>query len=180
LLNDQILRVSDKVRCIGHDGEQFGVISTKDALEKAYDLDMDAVMVSGGDTPVVKIMDYNKFRYQAEKKKKEARKNQKKIEIKEIKLTPKIADNDIGYKVKHAIEFLESSKHVRFKVFLRGREISSPKLAFELLQRIISMIEEVGHIEQPPKSEGRHVTMYITPIKKTKKEVKHDAKDENM
>lgn len=174
LLNEQIAKITHEVRCIGDDGTQYGIISIDDAIEKAYAMGQDVVMVSdGGNPPVVKLMDYSKFKYQTEKKKKEAKKRQKKIDIKEIKLTPKIAQNDINYKIKHAISFLEAGKHVRFKVFLRGREISSPELSYDLLKRISDMIEHVGDIEKAPSAEGRHVIMYVTPAKdkeKTKKE----------
>jgi translation initiation factor IF-3 len=182
LLNEQISKITNEVRCIGDDGTQYGIISIEDAIDKAYNMGLDVVMVSNGGTPpVVKIMDYSKFKYQTEKKKKEARKKQKQIDIKEIKLTPKIAQNDINYKVKHAINFLEAGKHVRFKVFLRGREISTPELSYGLLERVVHMIEHVGDVEKPPTAEGRHVTMYIVPTKdKSKKEVKSDAKDENL
>jgi translation initiation factor IF-3 len=182
LLNEQIAKITHEVRCIGDDGTQYGVISIDEAIEKAYALGCDVVMVSdGGNPPVVKIMDYNKFKYQADKKKKEAKKNQKKIDIKEIKLTPKIAQNDINYKIKHSIAFLEAGKHVRFKVFLRGREISNPELSYVVLNKVKEMIEHVGDIEKEPKAEGRHVIMYVVPKKEqTKKEVKKDAKDENL
>lgn len=182
LLNEQIAQVTDSVRCIGDDGTQYGIISIDQAIETAYSMGHDVVMVSNnGNPPVVKLMDYSKFKYQAEKKRKEARKKQKQIDVKEIKLTPKIAQNDINYKVKHAISFLEAGKHVRFKVFLRGREISTPELSRNVLQKVTDMIGDIGEIEKEPAAEGRHVIMYVIPSKeKTKKEVKDNAKDENL
>lgn len=110
-------------------------------------------------------MDYGKFRYQQEKKQKEAKKKQKQIEIKEIKLSVKIAINDINYKVKHAKEFLEENKHVRFRVFLRGREVSEPQVAFEVLDKVALMLEEVANIDKDYKVEGRYVNMLVTPKK---------------
>ena len=182
LINDEVVRATKDVRCIGDDGTQYGIISSKDALNIAYEKDLDLVMVSGGGTPpVVKLMDYDKFRYQNEKKKKEAKKKQKQIDVKEIKLTPKIAQNDINYKVKHAISFLEQGKHVRFKVFLKGREVATPEVCFKLLKTIAQTIEEVGDVEKEPLHEGRNVVMYIVPTKdKSKKEVKANAENENL
>lgn len=182
LLNEQIAKITNEVRCIGDNGKQYGIISIDEAIETAYAMGFDVVMVSNGGTPpVVKLMDYSKYKYQTEKKLKEARKKQKKIDIKEIKLTPKIAQNDINYKVKHAISFLEAEKHVRFKVFLRGREISRPELSYGLLERVFKMVEHVGDMEKPPSSEGRHVTMYIVPTKeKSKKEENNNAQDEKL
>lgn len=99
------------------------------------------------------------------KSRKKPRKKQKQIEIKEIKLSVKIASNDINYKVKHAKEFLEENKHVRFRVFLRGREVSEPQAGFEVLNRVASMLEEVANIDKDYKVEGRYVNMLVTPKK---------------
>lgn len=127
ILNEEIRAA--EVRCIGDDGMQYGIISRKEALAKADELGLDLVLIApDAKPPVCKIMNYGKFKYQQEKKLKEARKNQKIIEIKEIKLSVKIAPNDISYKVKHAREFLEEGKHVRFRVFLKGREMSNPEI----------------------------------------------------
>ena len=181
LLNEDIAKVTDKVRCIGDDGTQYDIIPIGEAIDIAYKQGYDVVLVSpNANPPVVKLMDYNKFRYQEDKKRKEAKKKQKQIEIKEIKMTPKIAQNDINYKVKHSINFLNSGKHVRFKVFLKGREIATPDVAHTVLAKVKEMIEGIGEIEKPPNLEGRYVTMYVIPSKeKTKKEVKN-AKDENL
>ncbi|EMC3607443.1 translation initiation factor IF-3, partial [Campylobacter jejuni] len=116
LLNEEIR--ADEIRCVGDDGKVYGIISSDEALEIANRLGLDLVMIAAdAKPPVCKIMDYGKFRYQQEKKQKEAKKKQKVIDIKEIKLSVKIAQNDINYKVKHALEFLEQGKHVRFRVF---------------------------------------------------------------
>jgi translation initiation factor IF-3 len=114
-------------------------------------------------------MDYGKFKYQQEKKKKEAKKKQVKIEVKEIKLSVKIADNDINYKVKHAREFLEAGKHVKFRVFLRGREMAHPEAAKEVLLRVWPMVEDLGVMDKEPKFEGRYYNMYVVPKRETKK-----------
>jgi len=153
-----------EVRCMGDDGTNYGIISTRDAQATADDLGLDLVLIApDGKPPVAKIMDYGKFKYQQEKKKKEAKKKQKVIEVKEIKLSVKIADNDINYKVKHAIEFLEAGKHVKFRVFLKGREMAHPEAGVEVLKRVWPMVEEIGAMDKAPKLEGRYVNMYVVP-----------------
>ena len=164
LLNEDIrLR---EVRCMSDDGEQYGIISSDEALDIARNKGLDLVLIApNANPPVVKIMDYGKFKYQQEKKKKEAKKKQKKIEVKEIKLSVKIADNDIKYKVKHAREFLEAGKHVKFRVFLRGREMANPQAGAEVLNRVWPMVEDIANKENEPKFEGRYVNMLVTPLK---------------
>ena len=131
-MNDDI--TAREVRCMGDDGTNYGIISTTDALNTADDLGLDLVLIApDGKPPVAKIMDYSKFKYQQEKKKKEARKNQKVIVLKEVKFSVKIADNDINYKVKHAIEFLEKGYHVKCRVFLKGREMAHPEAGAAVL-----------------------------------------------
>lgn len=164
ILNEEI--DFPQVRCVGDDGEQYGLISSQEALKIADSKGLDLVLIApDAKPPVCKIMDYGKFRYQQEKKQKEAKKKQKQIEIKEIKLSVKIASNDINYKVKHAKEFLEENKHVRFRVFLRGREVSEPQVGFEVLNKVAAMLEDVANIERDYKVEGRYVNMLVTPKK---------------
>jgi len=159
-----------EVRCMSDDGEQHGIISSREALEIARDKGMDLVLIAAdAKPPVVKIMDYGKFKYQQDKKKKEAKKKQKKIEVKEIKLSVKIADNDINYKVKHAREFLEAGKHVKFRVFLRGREMANPQAGKDVLNRVWPMVEDIATKENEPKFEGRYVNMYTVPKKDKEK-----------
>jgi len=156
-----------ELRVLGDDGEQFGIISRDEALQIAEEKGLDLVLMSPtAKPPVAKIMDYGKHKYQLEKKKKEARKNQKTIDVKEVKFSCKIADNDINYKVKHAREFLEAGKHVKLRVFLRGREMANPEWGVEVLNRVWPMLEDVGNLEQPARRDGRYVNMYVTPIKK--------------
>jgi translation initiation factor IF-3 len=152
---------------LGEDGEQFGIISRADALQIAEDKGLDLVLVSpDANPPVAKVMDYGKHKYELEKKKKEARKNQKKIEVKEVKFSCKIAENDIAYKVKHAREFLEKGKHVKLRVFLRGREMANPEWGVDVLNRVWPMLEDVGNLESKASQEGRYINMYVTPLKK--------------
>ncbi|HAA1523892.1 translation initiation factor IF-3 [Campylobacter jejuni] len=164
LLNEEIR--ADEIRCVGDDGKVYGIISSDEALEIANRLGLDLVMIAAdAKPPVCKIMDYGKFRYQQEKKQKEAKKKQKVIDIKEIKLSVKIAQNDINYKVKHALEFLEQGKHVRFRVFLKGREMATPEAGVTLLEKIWILIENKANRDKEPNFEGRYVNMLVTPKK---------------
>lgn len=163
-MNDDI-RVPE-VRCNVDGEESLGIISTDEAMEKANEMGLDLVLIApNAKPPVAKIMDYGKFKYQEEKKLKEQRKNQTKIDIKEIKLSVKIADNDIAYKVKHAREFLEHGKHVRFRVFLRGREMAHPEAAKEVLMRVWPMVEDIAVMDKEPRFEGRYYNMLVIPQK---------------
>ena len=158
---------SDELRVLGDDGEALGIISKTEAIQIAEEKGLDLVLVSpDAKPPVAKVMDYGKHKYELEKKKKEARKNQKKIEVKEVKFSCKIAENDISYKVKHAREFLEKGKHVKLRVFLRGREMANPEWGVDVLNRVWPMLEDVGNLESKASQEGRYINMYVTPLKK--------------
>ena len=164
IMNDDI-RVKE-VRCMGEDGHQYGIISTRDALSLADEQGLDLVLIApDGKPPVAKIMNYGKFKYQEEKKKKEARKNQKVILVKEIKLSVKIAENDVSYKIKHAREFLAAGNHVKCRVFLRGREMANPQAGVEVLNRVWPMVEDIGVMDKNPRLEGRYVNMLVFPKK---------------
>ncbi|MBT8343897.1 MAG: translation initiation factor IF-3 [Sulfurovum sp.] len=164
-MNDAI-RINE-LRVLGDDGEQFGIISRDEAMQIAEEKGLDLVLMSpDAKPPVAKIMDYGKHKYELEKKKKEARKNQKTIDVKEVKFSCKIAENDINYKVKHAREFLEKGKHVKLRVFLRGREMANPEWGVDVLNRVWPMLEDIGVLESKPSQEGRYINMYVTPQKK--------------
>ena len=164
IMNEDI--TAKELRCTSDDGTNHGIISTSQALAIADEAGLDLVLIAPDATPpVAKIMDYSKFKYQQEKKKKEAKKNQKIIVIKEIKLSVKIAENDINYKVKHAKEFLEEGNHVKFRVFLKGREMSNPEAGVEVLNRVWHMIEDIAIMDKEPKLEGRYVNLLVTPKK---------------
>ncbi|WP_371317454.1 translation initiation factor IF-3 [Arcobacter porcinus] len=163
-MNEDI--TAKELRCTSDDGENYGIISTAQALSLAEEAGLDLVLIApDAKPPVAKIMDYSKFKYQQEKKKKEAKKNQKVIVIKEIKLSVKIAENDINYKVKHAIEFLEDGNHVKFRVFLKGREMANPEAGVEVLNRVWAMVENIAVMDKEPKLEGRYVNLLVTPKK---------------
>lgn len=165
LLNEDIR--FKEVRCNGEDGSSLGIMGSREALALADEAGLDLVCIApSAKPPVVKLMNYGKFKYQLEKKKKEAKKNQKIIVTKEIKLSVKIAQNDIDYKVKHAIEFLEKGNHVKFRVFLRGREMANPSAGVEVLNRVWPMVEDIAIKENAPKLEGRYVNMLVVPSKK--------------
>lgn len=165
LLNDEIK--VDEVRCISNEGEQLGIISTNEARKIAEREGLDLVLISpNAKPPVAKIMNFGKFCYQKEKKQKEAKKKQKQIEIKEIKLSPNIAQNDINYKLKHAREFLAAGKHVKFRVFLKGREMADPKVGFAVLYKVIETMQDCANFEGTPALEGRYVNILATPKKK--------------
>ena len=167
LLNEDIR--FKEVRCNAQDGSSYGIMSSREALALADEAGLDLVCIApNAKPPVVKIMNYGKFKYQQEKKKKEARKNQKVIVTKEIKLSVKIAQNDIDYKVKHAREFLEKGNHVKFRVFLRGREMANPAAGAEVLAKVWPMVEDIATKENDPKLEGRYVNMLVVPKKKEK------------
>ena len=162
IMNEMI--TAKEVRCTSDEGTNYGIISTAEALKVADELGLDLVLIApDGKPPVAKIMDYGKFRYQQEKKKKEAKKNQKVIVVKEIKLSVKIAENDVSYKVKHAREFIEEGNHVKFRVFLKGREMANPQSGVDVLNRIWPMIEDIAVMDKEPKLEGRYVNMMALP-----------------
>jgi translation initiation factor IF-3 len=167
LVNEQIARFCDEVRCIGADGQQFGVIDSRQALQLALDQNLELVLISPeAKPPVAKIMDFGKYKYEQEKRAKEAKKKQKLVEVKEIKLTAKIAQNDLNYKIRHAIEFLQDGKHVKFRVFLKGREMANPGVGFDVLQSVTQMVKDEAMIEKEPFLEGRFVNMHAAPKKK--------------
>ena len=163
-MNEDI--TAKELRCTSDSGENYGIIPTAQALALADEAGLDLVLIAAdANPPVAKIMDYSKFKYQQEKKKKEAKKNQKIVVVKEIKLSVKIADNDINYKVKHAVEFLEEENHVKFRVFLKGREMANPEAGIEVLRRVWAMIEDIAIMDKEPKLEGRYVNLLVTPKK---------------
>nr|MBP3724679.1 translation initiation factor IF-3 [Campylobacter sp.] len=163
-LNEDIR--ANEVRCVGDDGTAYGVISKAEALNLANKMGLDLVLIApDAKPPVCKVMDYGKFRYQQEKKLKEAKKKQKVIEIKEIKLSAKTAQNDLNYKIKHAQEFLNSGKHVKFRVFLKGREMATPEIGVKMLDRIWEMVQEFADRDKSPSVEGRYANMLVVPKK---------------
>lgn len=160
--------ITDKeVRLIDADGEQRGVVSINDALEAAYEQDMDLVEVAANaKPPVCRIMDYGKFRFEQQKKQQEARKNQKRIQVKEVKFRPGTDEGDYQVKLRNLTRFLNDGDKAKVTVRFRGREMAHQNLGRDLLDRIEADLAEVGTVEQKAGMEGRQMTMVMTPVKK--------------
>jgi translation initiation factor IF-3 len=152
------------VRLIDVDGSQLGVVSSKKALDIAYERKLDLVKVApNAKPPVCRIMDYGKYKYELAKKEKEAKKNQKVINVKEVRLTPSIESHDLNVKAKRAIEFLKSGDKVKVSVRFRGRELGHTDIGKEVLLEFADITSEVGSIEKEPKLEGKNMVMYLVP-----------------
>ena len=155
---------ADSVRCIGADGEQLGVIPINEALKIAENLSLDLVEIQPNvDPPVCKILDYGKFKYEAQKRKNEARKKQKIIDVKEIKLRPNIDNNDFIVKMKQVKKFIENGDKVKITLRFRGREMAHQTLGATVLDRVQDETEELCKVETLPKLEGRQMVMILAP-----------------
>ena len=153
-----------EVRLIGAEGEQIGVVTRDDALDRSANLCLDLVIVAdNADPPVCKIMDYVKFKYEEQKKKNEARKKQKTIEVKEIKLRPNIDSHDYDVKMRSMEKFLGEGYKVKVTMRFRGREMAHQNLGLDVLHRVRDDLEEKSKIEQFPKMEGRQMVMVLAP-----------------
>lgn len=152
-----------EVRLIGEDGEQLGVMPTFEALQLAQSKDLDLVEVAPNVIPpVCRLLDYGRFKYEQTKKEREARKNQKNVEIKEIRLRPKISDHDFDSKAKRAVKFLEDGDKVKVTVLFRGRELAHPQLGRELLQEMSEKLKDLAVVERNPLVEGKTMHMILT------------------
>jgi translation initiation factor IF-3 len=172
-INERI-RVPE-VRLIGEDGEQVGVVSRDEALRYAQSKDLDLVEVAAeARPPVVRVLDYSKYKYEQEQKAKAARKHQKQVTVREIKLRPKIAENDYETKRGHVIRFLEHSDRVKVTIMFRGRETTHPERGEALLMRLADDVAELGTIEQRPSLDGRNMTMLLSPTR-AREEGDHDG-----
>ncbi len=150
------------MRLVG-EGEPV-IVSRDDALQKAKEQDLDLVEISSNqDPPVVKIIDYSKFRFEQNKKAKEARKKQKIIHVKEIKFRPGIDSHDYQHKVKHAREFLENGDKVKFTVMFRGREIMHTEQGFKIMENVQKDLDDIASVESRPSKEGRNIIMVMGP-----------------
>lgn len=160
-INDQI--TAEEVRLISQDGEQLGIVSLEEALEKAAESGVDLVEVAPlAKPPVCKIIDYGKMLYEVAKKEKEAKKKQHTISVKEVRMRPKTDDHDLEFKVKHARKFLEQKNRVKFSVFFRGREMDHTDLGEVLLKRVLIMLEDIAKVESNIRQEGRNMTMVLS------------------
>ena len=152
------------MRCIDPDGEQLGVLDTFDAIRKAEDFGLDLVEVQpNADPPVCKILDYGKFKYEAQKRANEARKKQKIIEVKEIKLRPNIDEHDYKVKMRNVQKFLNAGDKVKVTLRFRGREMAHQELGANVLTRVREETDEFAKVEAMPKMEGRQMIMVLAP-----------------
>ena len=194
------IRVRD-VRLIDENGVQVGIISTREAMDMARERDLDLVEVAPtANPPVCRLMDYGKFRYEQTKKEREARKNQKQVELKEIRMKPRTDTHDLEVKANSARRFLEEGHKVKFAVRFRGREIAHPEIGREMLEHLSEDLREYAVVDQRPALEGRAYTLILspappkpsrrseravpmqgpeTPNSEPQGEIRSDAKDEN-
>ena len=165
LINEDIRE--KEVRVISADGEQLGIMSSRDALEKAIDADLDLVVISPtAKPPVCRIMDYGKYRFEQTKREKEAKKNQKTADVKEVKMSLNIDTNDFNIKVKNAIKFLQNGDKVKVTIrFRRMRELTHVNLGEDLMKRFCDAVAEYGGSDKPSKLEGRNYAVVLSPKK---------------
>ncbi|MFA5500847.1 MAG: translation initiation factor IF-3 [Candidatus Omnitrophota bacterium] len=151
-----------EVRVIADNGDQLGVMGIQDALKKSEEAGLDLVEIAPTATPpVCRIMDHSKYKYEQEKKEKEARKKQKVVHIKEIRMGPKIGEHDYQFKVRHLEDFLKKGDKVKVTMIFRGREMAHIDLGRKVLDRLASDISSIGEIEESPRLEGRFLNMVI-------------------
>ena len=157
---------SPKVRVIDDEGENLGVMFTREAIEQANEKGLNLVEVSpNAHPPVCKFLDVGKHRYEAQKKANLARKTQKTQDIKEVKMRPNIDTHDYDVKMRNVVKFIENGDKVKCTLRFRGREMAHQKLGLKVLHRVVGDIEELGKVEQMPRMEGRQMTMVVAPLK---------------
>ena len=176
------MRINDEihvreVRVTSATGEQLGIMQTRDALRMAEEQHLDLVEVAPkARPPVCRIMDYGKYRYEQQKRDKEARKKQKVITIKEVKLRPNIEQHDFDVKLKNALKFVQEGNKVKVTIMFRGRELSHPELGREVLEKVAEQLKDMVSVERTAKLEGKNMTMILAP--KAQKAVKSASKSE--
>ncbi len=164
MINEQIR--DKEVRVIGPDGEQIGVMSSKEAYFKAKDAGLDLVKISpNAKPPVCKIVDYGKYRYEQARRAKEAKKKQKTIETKEIRLSPNIDTNDLNTKVNQARKFLQKGNKIKVSLRFRGREMAHKDVGREILNSFYEQLEDISNVDKPAKMEGRSMVMFLSATK---------------
>ena len=174
LINEEIaesgISMNKNVRVIGATGEQLGILTLSSALQSAYDQNLDLVLMSAqSDPPVCKIMDYGKFCFDRDKKKKEAKKKQQKVSVKEVQLSCQIDVNDFNTKANNAKRFLAGGNKVKVLVIFRGRQMAHQEVGKQLLEKFIDTVSEFGSVDKAPAMEGRSMTVIINPLKQTNK-----------
>lgn len=154
------------MRLVGDDGEQLGIMGSREAFNLAQEKNLDLVEIAPtAKPPVCKIMDYGKFKYEQSKRDKEVKKKQKIVELKEVKLRPNIEDHDLETKAKNAQRFLNDGDKVKVTIMFRGREITHPENGKVLCVRLAQMVKDIANVEREAKVEGRNMIMILTPIK---------------
>ena len=165
LLNEDIR--APEVRLISDTGEQLGLMSAEEALKIAVEKEMDLVMIApGSKPPVCKIMDYGKYRFEQAKREKEAKKNQRVIEVKEIRMSPSIGDNDFNTKLKAGQKFLSEGNRLKVTIRFRGREMAHTNIGEQLLKDFAAKCAELANMDKNPKLEGRNMSMFLSPKQK--------------
>lgn len=161
MINEQIR--DKEVRVIGEDGEQLGIMSAKEAMKLAQEADLDLVKIAPtAKPPVCKIIDYGKYRYEQARKEKEAKKKQKTVDVKEVRLSPNIDTNDLNTKVNSAKKFIQKGDKVKVTLRFRGREMAHMQTSKHILDDFADMLKDVASVEKPAKLEGRSISMVLT------------------
>jgi translation initiation factor IF-3 len=164
-VNDRIR--APQVRLVGADGQQIGIVSIQDAMERAQTLDLDLVEVAPqANPPVCRIMDYGKFKYERDVRQKEARKRQVRVEVKEMKMRPKIDPHDYATKKGHIERFLKTGARVKVTIMFRGREMAHTELGRKLLDRLTEDLKELATVDTYPKLDGRNMVMVVAPTRR--------------
>ena len=173
-INEEI--IDKELRVISDDGEQLGIMSAEEALKIAEEKELDLVKISPmAKPPVCKIMDYGKFRFKQAKREKEAKKNQRVMDVKEIRMSPSIGENDLQTKLKAALKFLADGDRVKVSIRFRGREMAHTNLGEQILRDFADKCSELANLDKQPKLEGRNMSMFLSPksaqaVKKAQKE----------
>ena len=173
-INEEI--IDKELRVIGDDGEQLGIMSAEEALKIAEEKELDLVKISPmAKPPVCKIMDYGKYRFEQAKREKEAKKNQRVMDVKEIRMSPSIGENDLQTKLKAALKFLADGDRVKVSIRFRGREMAHTNLGEQILRDFADKCSELANLDKQPKLEGRNMSMFLSPksaqaVKKAQKE----------
>ena len=161
-MNNEQIREKE-IRLIGENGEQLGIMSARDAMKMAKEAELDLVKIApAAKPPVCKIIDYGKYRYEQARKEKEAKKKQKTIEVKEVRLSPNIDVNDLNTKVGAARKFIEKGNKVKVTLRFRGREMAHMQSSKHILDDFAEQLKDVASVDKPPKIEGRNMTMFLT------------------
>ena len=161
MINEQIR--DKEIRLIGEDGEQLGIMSTREAMKLAAEAELDLVKIAPtAKPPVCKIIDYGKYKYELTRKEKEAKKKQKTVDVKEVRLSPNINTNDLNTKVNNAKKFIQKGNKVKVTLRFRGREMAHMQTSKHILDDFADMLKDIAVVEKPTKLEGRSISMVLT------------------